>query len=243
METEIERTQVGENTLLKGTLEILLVFLPALVLIQVMGPWAGEDPIRGMSVIWVANVLMLVMVWFVMKKSKRSWKHLGLTFNRVSPVRALRTFAWSLLVFVSAVAGFILGPVLLSAFMEMPESADFTRYEFLKDNPWGLVISLLGVYFVSSFGEEVVYRAFLIDRISAMTRNTRFSVVTTVFLSSVFFAFAHYEWGWLGIIQTGMMGLVLAIFYIKLKKRLWILIIAHAYMDTLLLVQLYLASN
>ena len=36
---------------------------------------------------------------------------------------------------------------------------------------------------------------------------------------------------------------VLGICYIKLKKRLWILILAHAYMDTLLMVQLYLASN
>ena len=52
--------------------------------------------------------------------------------------------------------------------------------------------------------------------------------------------------GWTKIYQasqTGFMGLVLGICYIKLKKRLWILILAHAYMDTILMVQLYLANN
>ena len=31
--------------------------------------------------------------------------------------------------------------------------------------------------------------------------------------------------------------------YIKLKKRLWILLLAHTYMDTILMVQMYFASN
>lgn len=47
----------------------------------------------------------------------------------------------------------------------------------------------------------------------------------------------------MGVVQTGMMGLVLGICYLKLRKRLWILILAHAYMDTILMVQMYLAQN
>ena len=47
----------------------------------------------------------------------------------------------------------------------------------------------------------------------------------------------------MGIVQTGFMGLALGICYVKLNKRLWILILAHAYMDTILMGQLYLASN
>ena len=47
----------------------------------------------------------------------------------------------------------------------------------------------------------------------------------------------------MGVAQTTFMGLALGICYIKLKKRLWILILAHAYMDTILMVQMYLASN
>ena len=65
----------------------------------------------------------------------------------------------------------------------------------------------------------------------------------TVILSAIIFGLAHYQWGPMGVVQTGMMGLVLSICYLKLRKRLWILILAHAYMDTILMVQMYLAQN
>ena len=37
------------------------------------------------------------------------------------------------------------------------------------------------------------------------------------------------------------MGLALAIFYQVVQRNLWVLVLAHAYLDTLLLVQLYFA--
>jgi membrane protease YdiL (CAAX protease family) len=64
-----------------------------------------------------------------------------------------------------------------------------------------------------------------------------------VIASSVILGFIHYDWGPMGIAQTGFMGWALGICYIKIKRRLGILIIAHAYMDTILMVQMYLASN
>jgi membrane protease YdiL (CAAX protease family) len=186
---------------------------------------------------------MLVMVWTGMKLRGNSWKDFGLTFTRVSPTEGLRIFGLSLLVFVIAVCGFLIGPILMANITEIPDSADFSRYDFLKDNLGGLFLTLAGVYIVSSFGEEVIYRAFLINRISELANATKYSGVIAVILSSIFFGLIHYEWGPMGMVQTGFMGLAMGICYIKLKKRLWILILAHAYMDTVLMVQLYMASN
>jgi len=148
-----------------------------------------------------------------------------------------------LLVFVIGTAAFLIGPILMANFTEIQQNADFSRYDFLKDNLGGLFLSLAAVYIVSSFGEEVIYRAFLINRISELANTTKYGSVIAVILSSIFFGLIHYEWGAMGMIQTGCMGLAMGILYIKLKKRLWILILAHAYMDTVLLVQLYMASN
>jgi membrane protease YdiL (CAAX protease family) len=39
------------------------------------------------------------------------------------------------------------------------------------------------------------------------------------------------------------MGVALGAAYLWVKRRLWVLILAHAYMDTLLLVQVYLAPS
>ena len=116
-------------------------------------------------------------------------------------------------------------------------------YDYLKHNLGMLFLVLGGVYIVSSFGEEVIYRAFLINRISRFGAWSKHGTAIAVILSSVVFGLAHYEWGPMGMVQTGFMGLALGICYIKLKKRLWILILAHAYMDTILMVQMYLASN
>ncbi|TDJ28151.1 MAG: CPBP family intramembrane metalloprotease, partial [Gammaproteobacteria bacterium] len=44
-----------------------------------------------------------------------------------------------------------------------------------------------------------------------------------------------------GILQTGCMGFVLAYAYLRVHRNLWVNIIAHGVMDTILFVQLYLA--
>jgi len=43
------------------------------------------------------------------------------------------------------------------------------------------------------------------------------------------------------MVQTAFMGLALAIAYLVTKRNLWVLVLAHVYIDTLLLVQLYSA--
>jgi membrane protease YdiL (CAAX protease family) len=124
----------------------------------------------------------------------------------------------------------------------MPESADMSNYEYLHNNVFMLILTLLGVYIVSSFGEEVIYRAFLISRLSELGLDSKNGKMAAVAISAVIFGLAHYEWGLTGIVSTAFMGLVMGIFYLK-YNNLWILVLAHAYMDTLLLVPLFFASN
>ncbi len=123
----------------------------------------------------------------------------------------------------------------------IPEGSDMSTYNYLKDNIWMLLLSLTGIYVVSSFGEEVIYRAFLINRISELGLRDKKGKILTVLISAIIFGLAHYSWGLMGIVQTGCMGLVLGTSYVYLKKRIWVLIFAHAYMDTVLMLQLYFA--
>lgn len=243
MESQIEKTQSNQHNWIVSIGEILSVFLPAILLIEITRSWVGEDTFRGTIVIWTAYVFMLAMVWIWMKLRGKTWKEFGLTFTRVSPTEGLKIFGLSLLVLVIASLAFISVPILWANFTEIQPNADFRKYDFLKDNLGVLILTLASVYIVSSFAEEVIFRAFLINRISEMTKGTKYRTIIAVLLSSILFGLIHYEWGAMGMAQAGMMGLVMGIFYVKLKKRLWILILTHAYMDTLLLVNLYIASN
>lgn len=223
--------------------EILLVFIVAFVFIGLTKPLVGDDPILKQAAVWIANILMLIIVWIGLKLRGESWKDFGLGFKSITWSEGMKMFLLSLLVFVLAIAGFIIGSIVMANITGIPESANLSGYDYLKDNIGMLLLTLGGVYIVSSFGEEVIYRAFLINRISELGQETKKATIIAVILSSIIFGLVHYEWGPMGIVQTGFMGLALGICYIKLKRRLWILILAHVYADTILMVQMYLANN
>lgn len=223
--------------------EIVLLFAIALTFILVMDGVAKDNPLVKQLIVWVANIIMLLLVWISLRFHGERLVDLGLIFKPITGREIIKAFLLSLLVFVLAMIGFMVGSIIMANISGIPQSTNLSGYDFLKDNIGLLAVTLIGVYIASSLGEEVVYRAFLINRISQLTLNTNAGLVLAVIVSSIIFGLVHYEWGITGVVQTGFMGLALGICYIKLKKRLWILVLAHAYMDTILMVQLYLASN
>lgn len=245
-ETKVPFTKIGAllqtSTLFKIG-EILVLFILVFAFIKILLPLVGDDPIYRQLIVWLANILMLLYVWTGLKLRGESWKDFGLTIKSLSWKEGFKVFLLSLLVFVLAVTGFIIGSIIMANITGIPENADMSGYAYLQNNFGMLLVTLGGVFIVSSFGEEVIYRAFLINRITELGQNTTKATIIAVILSSIIFGLIHYDWGPMGIVQTGFMGLALGICYIKLKKRLWIMVLAHAYLDTILMIQLYLASN
>ncbi len=76
-----------------------------------------------------------------------------------------------------------------------------------------MLVSLVSIFIVSSFGEEVVYRGFLINRISEIGDGTKNAIRLSVIISALVFGLAHFGWGLMGIRQTTFMGLALALSY------------------------------
>jgi len=236
------RDQLRTNKFAK-IIEIISIFLVAFIIIKIFAQPDSDNLIYNQAVIWIVYIIMFTMVWMGIRIRGENWQDFGLSFKKISLKGALRVFLLSLLVFVLGVAGFVIGSIIMANITGIPESADMSSYAFLKDNIWALFLSLASVYIISSFGEEVIFRAFLITRISELGLDSKFGRIVAVIISAVVFGFAHYSWGPVGVGQTAFMGLAMGFCYIYLKKRLWILIFAHAYMDTILLVQIYLASN
>jgi len=220
-------------------LEILSVFLAAVIIIQSLKPFVGENPIAHQSTVWVANIVMLALVWLGLRLRGQSWQHLGISRNGLS----IRAFLLSLVVFIAAVVAFVLGSIIMANIVGIPEGPNMSGYEYLQGNLPMLIGALAAVFIVSSFGEEVIYRGFLITRISEMGGNAQSWVRIAVFVSAIIFGLVHYEWGAMGMVQTGFMGLALGISFLLVKRNLWVLVLAHAYMDAILLIQMYSAGN
>lgn len=235
------RSQLESNLVFKIG-EILIVFIAAFILIYSLFPLAGNNLVFQQVIVWTANILMLSLIWISVDIRGESCIDLGITFEFFSAKIAGAVFLKSLLVFVLAMIAFVLGSIIMAPITGIPESADMSNYTYLQNNIPMLMLTLLGVYIVSSFGEEVIYRAFLINRISEMGFSDKWKNRIAVLLSAVIFGLIHYEWGPMGMIQTTFMGLVLGYFYLRYKRNIWILVLAHAYMDTILMVQIYMAG-
>ena len=227
------------NSKLVGVLEIIFVFGAAALVIFLGIPLVGEDPFARQLVIFTANLAMLTLIWLGLRLRGQGAAYLGLSARWQGWKSLAIGFAKSLVVLVLALAGFLFGSIVMANITGIPQQADLSGYDFLQGNPGMLAVSLAAIYFVSSFGEEVVYRGFLINRMQGLLGGGKGAVWIAVIVSSLVFGLAHYGWGTVGMVQTAFMGLALALSYLLFRRNLWILVAAHAYLDTALIVPLY----
>lgn len=73
-----------------------------------------------------------------------------------------------------------------------------------------------------------------------MFGNVPYRGMLTVVISGVMFGLFHYYQGVVGIILSGLLGLIYATVYLRMGRNLWVLIIGHGLTDTLSFIQLYL---
>lgn len=220
----------------KTAFEIIGIFVVAKVFITVLQPLTKGNLLFNQGIVWLAYMLMLSLIWLGLHLRSQNWTHLGWQFP---PKNLLRIILLSFVVFIAGIAAFLIGGALFSNLQGMPEAADMSQYDYIKGNLKLLIPILIGVYIASSFGEEVIYRAFLITRISELGSNKKIAEYFALVISSVIFGLAHFQWGILGIIQTTFMGFALGVCYLLFKRNLWINVLAHAYMDTILILQMY----
>jgi membrane protease YdiL (CAAX protease family) len=220
--------------------ELLAVFIGACAVIAIVTPFVGENPLLRQAVVWIANVLMLAIVWLGLRARGQTWAHVGLGLKRGTWRSARGTVLRSLMVFAAAAAAFVLGSIVMANITGVPESADMSGYDYLRGNLPMLLLALTGVYIVSSLGEEIIYRGFLINRLAELGSGDKAAVRVAVVISAIVFGLVHFDWGPMGMVQTGFMGLALGVSYLLARRNLWVLVLAHAYMDTILLVQQYL---
>jgi membrane protease YdiL (CAAX protease family) len=223
--------------------EFIVLFAVPLTFLVFAMPMVGDNAVARQGVVWVANVVMLMIVYLGLRLRGQTWAHFGLAFGKPRRATVVRALLLSLAVFAAATAAFVLGSVVMASIPGIPAGADLSGYNYLYHNLPLLIVTLIGVYIVSSFGEEVIYRAFIITRIEEMGSGGKGLQRLAVLISAAVFGLVHFDWGPMGIGQTAFMGLALAIAYLKVKRNLWINILAHGYMDTILIVQLFFVQG
>ena len=203
----------------------------------------GGGAVASIGSVWAANLLMLAVIYSGLRWRGQSWAHLGLNLGRPDLKSVSITILQSLPVFAVAVVAFAAGAILMANLAGIPEAADMSQYEYLRGNLAMTMLALGSVYVVSAFAEEVIYRGFLITRLNELAGNGKSASRFAVVVSSLIFGLVHSEWGVVGMVQASCMGLALGASYLIVKRNLWVIILAHGYMDTLLVLQMYYATG
>jgi membrane protease YdiL (CAAX protease family) len=88
------------------------------------------------------------------------------------------------------------------------------------------------VWVFAGFGEEIGYRSFLLEKLSAVFGGNRAADVLGVLGSSVLFGLGHYYKGPGGILDSGIAGVILGAVYLMSGRNIWTCVLAHGFIDT-----------
>lgn len=135
-----------------------------------------------------------------------------------------------------------LAPLAVSVFFELPEP-DLSRYDSINGNLLAAIGMALILPLTASIPEEIIYRGFLIGRLSNVFGLDRSGAVMAVFVQSLVFGSIHFQWGVGGMLMTFIMGAVWGTAYLLCGRNLWVVILAHSAGHVLLAIQLYLGSS
>jgi membrane protease YdiL (CAAX protease family) len=221
--------ELGDKNRVGSLVDILIAFSPLLI-IGSIGEWLGDGTALGAVLINVAYVLCIGLATVVLKRRGVGWGEIGLA----RPGSWLKT----VLLGVGALIGYILANLALQGILQLLPGlemapSDQSSFNALVGNLPLLLIYVAAAWTIIAFGEEMLFRAFLINSLAVLFRKSKATWALAGLVSSLAFGLAHFSWGLAGVIETTLLGLILTFVYLRTGRNLWVTIIAHGIGNTL----------
>ena len=173
--------------------------------------------------------------WICLRLRRVGWRSVGL----VRPAGSLRAILPGALTgaVLQVFSLYALEPFIARLTGKLPDVSMFAN---LVGNTFSLAISLLIAWTLAAFGEEMVYRGYLMNRFAFLFGENRTGWVLALIVTSVLFGLVHLYQGPSGMISTGFSGLVFGLAYLANGRNLWAPTVAHGIYDTIGFVLIYL---
>lgn len=219
----------------QSLLDIAFVFIP-ITYFAVLAHLVGLHTILSGVLINIGYLVSILVATRRLSLHNTTWSDIGLSRPRSWLLSALLSLAAIIgaIVIVNLVA--LLTIELSGMQLEVP---DISRFNPLEGNIVFFASSLVLAWTSIAFGEEMFYRAFLINRLADVFQNPKLRWVLAAIGSSIFFGLAHYGEGPTGILSNGVLGLLFAMVYLLTGRNLWASIIAHGVLNSLRFVLIY----
>jgi membrane protease YdiL (CAAX protease family) len=225
---------------LGSLLDILIIYAPVGILAY-GGPLLGTGPNLSAMLIHLGYLLMMIVGWRVLKMRGSGWCEIAFA----------RPESWPRTLFFAAAIAIALLFLILAVqfvFLNLPGSeiapVDDSRFEPLAGNLPMLLALVVLTWTTNAFGEEMFFRAILINKLGEILGHTKLGWTLAVMGSSVAFGLIHFHEGPLGIVYTTLGALVLGWAYLRTGRRnLWVAVIAHGSVNTLRFILVFLGAG
>jgi membrane protease YdiL (CAAX protease family) len=184
-----------------------------------------------------ATPYLLLLAWISLRLRRVQWEQIGFT--------KYRSWATTLLLGIAYGVGLELFDLfgkqpLLTRLLGKPP--DLSNFAAVRGNLKFALVAIVLIWILAAFGEELVYRGYLMNRVADLGRGTSTAWIVSLFLISALFGFSHYQQGLTGIIEEGSDGLILGLVYLAFRRNLAIPIVAHGVCDTIDIALLFLGK-
>jgi membrane protease YdiL (CAAX protease family) len=175
--------------------------------------------------------LVVVPLWWILVRVAQ-----GLRGERLGDLGLRRPRSgWARAVCIGLATGAILccvswGATWLGTSLGAPE----VEPTFDTSTPSSLAALVASALLAGAFGEELVYRGFLQDRVERVLRcvlGPRAAPVLSVIAVSALFGFQHRHYGWLGASVVALIGVGLGTLVLRCGRDLAPAMVAHATLD------------
>ncbi|MCE7992380.1 MAG: CPBP family intramembrane metalloprotease [Roseivirga sp.] len=189
-------------------------------------PSNGPVPVR--------TIIMVLIITVFFKKSGHKWSDFGFKWP----------FKWWVL--ISAVLGFLAFKLLaMQPFNDWLRQVlalapnDYSFFEHIEGNTAALVLWLLVAWVSAGFGEEMVFRGYLMQRVAQVFGGTKKALIIGLFVQAMIFGLGHAYAGWGAAVLAMTGALATGAFVIITKRSIWPAIIVHGLWDSLAVILFY----
>lgn len=209
-------------------LDLTLVRCASLVIIFGSLLFASVVPFRVLLLAGAALVYTLF--------EAGSLRHLGL--KRVS---LCSTLIWAISLAAAVIVFGQILELLIGVLFEV--RSDLGDYGALAGNVEAALQLLAFALISAAIGEEILSRGFLLHQLTAILGEGAASRRVAIIIGGVVFGAAHFGQGPVGMLTTGLTGIIFGWVWFRSERNLWALMLAHALVDSFGIALLYLGLH
>ncbi|KAB2807341.1 CPBP family intramembrane glutamic endopeptidase [Phaeocystidibacter luteus] len=199
------------------------------IAVIVLFPHAGLIPFFGYS------IPILLLTWFVLKRSNETFSDIGFSFVRFEPKALLVGVlcAGAIVAFMQLAFNPLLDSIVDLEYDDsgLNETIRGGKLQFLLMVAMGWLIG--GVY------EEIVFHGFIFTRLEKMIGG-KYATQISFVITSLLFGLYHAQLGSFGVINALVIGMGYLGLFLFFKRNLWYAIVCHGAYNTIIMTLIYL---